>query len=161
MLLSLTIGHTLLSIAAIIFGIALTADLLRGRDSTGLANAFLATALLTSLTGFLFPFVQVLPSHVVAVVALLTLAITLPARYRFRMAGGWRHAYSLGVVINLYLLVFVAIAQAFSKVPALAASAPNLEGPSFAITQALTFALFVAIGVYTARRYRGALPQGA
>jgi hypothetical protein len=158
MLLSLTIGHTLLSIAAIVFGIALTADLLRGRDSTGLANAFLATALLTSLTGFLFPFTVFLPSHSTAIVALLVLAVTLPARYHFHMAGAWRGIYAAGAVTSLFLLVFVAIAQVFAKVPALHALAPTQSEPPFLITESITLAIFVVIGVLAVRKYRAPMP---
>lgn len=157
----LTIIHTLISIVAIVAGIIVTADLLRGRDGPGSSTLFMATALLTSLTGFIFPFTQFLPSHGVGIVALLVLAITLPARYRFRMAGAWRWIYASGTVVSLYLLVFVAIAQAFIKVPSLAASAPNLEGPSFAITQAIAFVIFAFLGIAAARKARLPLAQQA
>lgn len=153
-LILLLLGHTLISIAAIIAGIVVVADLLRGRDSGGLATVFLATALLTSATGFLFPFTVFLPSHGTAIVALVVLAATLPARYSFRLAGPWRAVYAGGAVASLFLLVFVAIAQTFAKVPSLRASAPTQSEPPFLITEGLTLAIFVLLGILAVRNYR-------
>jgi hypothetical protein len=152
----LTIGHTLISITAIITGIAVVADLLRGRDSGALATVFLATALLTSATGFLFPFTQFLPSHGTAIVALLVLAVTLPARYRFGMRGAWAAIYAGGAVASLFLLVFVANAQAFAKVPSLRAAAPTQTEPAFLITESITLAIFVLLGLFAVRRFHPA-----
>jgi hypothetical protein len=149
----LLLGHTLISVAAIIVGIIVIADLLRGRDSGGLATVFLATALLTSATGFLFPFTVFLPSHGTAIVALVVLAATLPARYSFRLAGPWRAVYAGGAVASLFLLVFVAIAQVFGKVPSLRATAPTQSEPPFLITEGITLAIFVLLGVLAVRRF--------
>ena len=149
----LTIGHTLISVLAITFGIVVLADLLRGRDSGGVATLFLATAVLTSASGFLFPFTQLLPSHITAIIALLVLAVTLPARYRFGMAGVWRPLYVGGSVASLFLLVFVLIAQTFAKVTALRALAPTQTEPAFAVTQAATFMVFAVLGLLAVRRF--------
>lgn len=150
----LTIIHTLISVAAIIAGIVVIADLLRGRDSGGWTHLFMATAFLTSATGFLFPFTVFLPSHGTAIVALLVLAVTLPARYRLR----WPATYAVGAVASLFLLIFVAIAQVFAKVPSLRAVAPTQSEPPFLITESITLAIFVVIGVLAARNYRAAAP---
>uniref|UniRef100_UPI001952D2E7 hypothetical protein n=1 Tax=Klebsiella pneumoniae TaxID=573 RepID=UPI001952D2E7 len=80
---------------------------------------FLATAVLTSATGYGFPFNGLLPSHVVGAIALVLLAVVLLARFVFRLAGSWRWIYAAGMVFSLYFLVFVAIAQAFMKIPVL------------------------------------------
>ena len=40
---------------------------------------FLITTVLTSATGFLFPFVKLLPSHILAVLSLIVLAIAIYA----------------------------------------------------------------------------------
>lgn len=153
----LTLGHTLISVAAIVTGIAVVADLLRGRDSGALATAFLATALLTSATGFLFPFTQFLPSHGTAIVALLVLAVTLPARYRFGMRGAWAGIYAGGAVASLFLLVFVANAQVFANVPSLRAVAPTQSEPPFLITESITLAIFVLLGLLAVRRFHPAM----
>ncbi len=76
-----------------------------------LDRAFLAITVLTSVTGFLFPFHKFLPSHAVGIVSLLVLAVTIPGLYFFHLRGPWRHTYVIGAVFALYLNVFVLIAQ--------------------------------------------------
>ncbi len=149
----LTIVHTAISLVALATGPAVVADLLGSREREGVTKLFLAMALLTSATGFLFPFAQLLPSHVVGLVALLVLAVTIPARYRFGLRGAWRWVYAGGAVASLYLLVFVLIAQLFTKIPALTAAAPTLSEPPFAVTQGVTLAVFVVIGLLAVRRF--------
>jgi hypothetical protein len=58
------------------------------------------------------------------------------------------------VVISLYFLVFVGIAQAFAKAPALHALAPTQSEPPFAITQAVVLALFLVLAFAAARSFR-------
>lgn len=149
--------HTWLSLIAIATGIVVVYDLIGGRDRPTVTALFLGTAAATSLTGFGFPFNTVLPSHIVGVVALVVLAATFPARYLLNYAGPWRLVYVVGVVISLYLLVFVGVAQAFVKIPVLQASAPTQSEPPFAIAQLVVLALFVAIGFAAIRGGRTAL----
>jgi hypothetical protein len=59
-------------------------------------------------------------------------------------------------VVAFYFLVFVLIAQAFKKVPALAALAPNLSEPPFAIAQVAVLVIFAVIIVVTAQKFRPA-----
>ncbi|MCW0235424.1 MAG: hypothetical protein OJJ21_17630 [Ferrovibrio sp.] len=156
MFLTLLIAHTALSLIAIIVGASVVADLLGGRQRAGQTHLFLVTAGLTSGTGFLFPFTQFLPSHGVGIAALLVLAATLPAQYGFRLRGRWRAIYAGGAVASLYFLVFVLIAQVFTRIPALQAAAPTLSEPPFAITQAVTFVVFALIGLLAVRRFQPA-----
>lgn len=149
--------HTWLSLIAIATGIVVVFELIRGRDLPWVTALFLATAAATSLTGFGFPFNTVLPSHIVGAVALAVLAATFPARYLFGYAGPWRVIYVIGVVISLYLLMFVGVAQAFLKVPVLQASAPTQSEPPFAIAQLAVLAIFVALGWAALRGGRHAL----
>lgn len=153
----LTILHTAISLVALATGPAVVADLLGSREREGMTKLFLAMALLTSATGFLFPFTQLLPSHVVGVVALLVLAVTIPGRYRYQLHGHWRWIYAGGTVTSLYLLVFVLIAQLFTKIPALQAAAPTLSEPPFAVTQAAAFIVFAVIGLLATRRFHPVL----
>lgn len=153
----LTIVHTAISLMALATGPAVVADLLGSREREGMTKLFLAMALLTSATGFLFPFTQLLPSHVVGIVALLVLAVTIPGRYRYQLQGHWRWIYAGGTVTSLYLLVFVLIAQLFTKIPALQAAAPTLSEPPFAVTQAAAFIVFALIGLLATRRFHPAL----
>jgi hypothetical protein len=113
---------------------------------------FLATAIATSVTGFMFPFVGATPAFVVGIVALAILALVLLARYGRHRAGRWRAVDAVGMVASLYLLVFVLIAQLFQKVPSLNALAPTGSEPAFAVVQLACLAGFVWIGWQTLRR---------
>lgn len=152
--------HTWLSLIAIATGFIVMADLIAGRDRRGWTMAFLVTAFATSATGFGFPFNGVLPSHIVGAIALAVLAVTVPALTHFHRAGRWGLVYAIGIVASQWLLVFVAIAQAFAKVPALKALAPTQSEPPFAIAQGVVLLLFVLAGVAAVRgkRPRAALP---
>ena len=150
---TLTGFHTWLSLVAIVTGFGVLAGLLR-RGSSGLLTAiFLASAVATDLTGYLFPVTGLLPSHVVGAVSLVVLIIALLARYRFQLIGAWRWIYAGSVVASLYLLVFVGIVQAFLKVPALHALAPTGSEPPFAVAQLAALAIFVALGIAAARHH--------
>jgi hypothetical protein len=59
-------------------------------------------------------------------------------------------------MIALYLNVFVLIAQAFQKVPALKAMAPTQSEPPFLVTQLVDMVLFVVFTIVAARRFRSA-----
>ncbi|HEY4253592.1 MAG TPA: hypothetical protein VGM87_20455 [Roseomonas sp.] len=153
--------HTALSLIAIVAGFPVLAGLVGGRLRSLPTGVFLVTAILTSVTGYGFPFNGVLPSHIVGAVALVVLALVLAARYGFRLAGAWRGVYAVGMVISHYLLIFVLIAQLFMKVPALHALAPTGGEPPFAITQGIALLLFIITGVLAARRFRPALSVAA
>lgn len=58
------------------------------------------------------------------------------------------------MLIALYFLVFVAVAQAFGKIPALRALAPTQSEPPFAVAQIIVLAVFVWLGVRLARAIR-------
>jgi len=48
---------------------------------------FLITTVLTSVTGFGFPFDHLLPSHKVGILSLVALAVAILGRYVFHLAG--------------------------------------------------------------------------
>jgi hypothetical protein len=150
--------HTIMSLIAIVVGFVVLAGLIRNQLPALWTEVFLATAVITSATGFLFPFTGFLPSHGVGVLALLVLAVTLLAQYSFHFAGAWRWLYAAGIVTSLYFLVFVGIVQAFLKVPALNRLAPTQGEPPFAIAQGIALVAFIAVGVLAARAFR---PAGA
>jgi phage-related holin len=148
---AITVVHTLISFVALAAGIFAVADLLRlGARGTAM-RLFLWTAFLTSATGFLFPALSLTPAVVVGIIALLVLAAVAWAARRLNQAGPYRAVYGAGVVASLYLLVFVAIAQAFQKVPVLHAMAPTGGELPFALSQGVALLLFIAIGVVAVR----------
>jgi hypothetical protein len=162
---TLTLVHVVISLAGIGSGFVVVYGLLTGRRLQGWTTLFLATTVATSATGFLFPFERLLPSHKVGIVSLFVLAVAILARYAFRMAGAWRWIYAVGVVVALYLNVFVGVAQAFQKVPVLNALAPTQSETPFLLTQLVVLLLFVALAVVAAIRFRvepvGMLPRAA
>lgn len=146
--------HTDLSILALIAGIVVVIGLLRSERLGFWTALFIAAAVLTSATGFGFASPKLLPSHYVAIIALAVLVVASLGRYGFHLAGSWRWVYAVSAVASLYFLVFVAIAQAFAKIPALHLLAPTQAEPPFAITQLLALAIFVVLAIWAARAFR-------
>jgi hypothetical protein len=122
----------------------------------GLTAVFLITTILTSVTGFMFPFNGVMPSHIVGGISLVVLAIALGALHVFGLRGAWRWVYVVTAVIALYFNVFVLVAQGFQKIGALHALAPTQSEPPFAIAQIIVLALFVWVGFLAVRRFHPA-----
>jgi hypothetical protein len=148
-----TTVHVVLSLIGIASGIIVALGMLGGRHLGGLTEVFLATTVLTSVTGFLFPFTTLLPSHVFGVISLAVLALALLALYAFHLAGTWRAVYVVTAVIALYLNVFVGVVQAFQKLAVLQPLAPTQSEPPFLIAQVLVLIVFVATGVAALRTF--------
>jgi uncharacterized membrane protein len=145
--------HTWLSLIAIAAGFPVAAGLLRGHTSPRWTGIFLSTAFATS---FGFPFNGVLPSHVIGAISLVLVAVAGYALYARRLDGVWRRTYAVTVMLTFYLLVFVLVAQAFLKVPALRALAPTQGEPPFAIAEGVVLLAFVLLTWLAARRFGGA-----
>jgi hypothetical protein len=152
--------HTLISLAGILTGGGVLAGFLANGRRDGWNNAFLATTILTSATGFILPAAKFMPSHAVGVLSLVILAVACYARYAKKMAGGWRLGYVLTAVAALYLNVFVLVAQLFAKIPALHAMAPTQSEPPFAIVQGLVLLAYVVLGVLAVRHFHPAAAAG-
>src|SRR6267154_5971085 len=112
-----TLIHVIISLVGIGSGLLVLFGMFGGKRLDGMTALFLVTTVLTSVTGYLFPFEHLLPSHIVGGISLVVLAVALLARYYFRLAGGWRRTYVLTAVMALYLNVFVLVVQSFLKVP--------------------------------------------
>lgn len=141
-----TLIHVVLSLVGIFAGLVVVGGLAAGRQLDGWTGLFLASTLLTNVTGFGFPFVTFLASHGVGIVSLILLPVVLYARYGKRLTGPWRRVYVVGAVTVLYLNVFVLLAQLFRRVPALIVSAPTGQEPPFLVTQLLLLGMFVWLG---------------
>jgi len=149
-----TLVHVVLSLIGILSGLLVVIGTLGAKRRTGWTALFLATTVLTSVTGFFFPRDQLLPSHIVGVISLVALAVALVARYVNRLAGASRWIYVLAAVLALYLNVFVGIVQAFQKVPFLRPLAPTQSEPPFLVTQLVVLAIFIALGIAAVIRFR-------
>jgi hypothetical protein len=156
-----TFFHVVLSLVGIGTGFVVVYGLLASRRLDGWTALFLATTVATSVTGFLFPYHGFLPSHGVGIVSLIALVIAILARYRYRLAGGWRRTYAITTVVALYLNVFVLIVQLFLKVPALKAIAPSQSEPPFQITQLIGLLLFTVLAIGAAIKFRAEPPRTA
>ena len=154
----LTFVHVLISLVGIASGFIVLLGLLLSKRLDAWTALFLVTTVLTSVTGFFFPFHGFTPGDGVGIISLLVLPVAIYARYKRQLAGGWRRTYVITAMIALYLNVFVLIVQLFEKVPALRAMAPTqTEGP-FKLTQLVTLLLFVVLTILAATRFRGEQP---
>ena len=151
---SLTLGHTVISIVAIAAGLVVVGGLIAGVRIDGWTGIFLVTSVLTSVTGFFFPFAQLIASHWIGVISLIILPVVIVARYWKGLAGPWRGTYVVGTVLVLYLNFFVLIVQLFRRIPALIVAAPKQTEPPFVLTQLLVLALFAWLGIAAFRRFR-------
>jgi len=149
-----TLVHVILSLIGIFTGLVVLIGMLNSNRLSGLTAVFLATTLLTSATGFLFPFDKLLPSHIVGIISLVVLALAILALYVFRLAGSWRWIYVGSAVLSLYFNVFVAVVQAFLKVPFLSELAPTQKEPPFAIAQGVVLLAFVVLCIFAMRWFR-------
>ena len=149
--------HVILSLIGIGAGIVVLFGMLGGKRLPGWTALFLATTVLTSATGFLFPFQQLLPSHIVGIISLVALAIALFALYVRRLAGSWRWIYVVTAVFSLYLNCFVGVVQAFLKQPFLKPLAPTQSEPPFVIAQAIVLLIFVVLGFLAVRAFHPAM----
>ena len=109
-------AHTVISIVAIIVGVFALRDLFRAKSSSSSLTAFIVLAIATSATGFILPLHGVSPAVVISIVALVILAAVLLSRGRLRGPRWARWLYVGGLVASEYLLIFVGVVQAFTKV---------------------------------------------
>ena len=113
----------------------------------GSTKWFLTTAVLTTVTGFFFPFHGFTPAIGLGIISLPFLALTIFARCSKHLAGAWRWIYAIGAVICLYFNLFVFVVQLFEKMPSLHALAPTQSEFPFKLTQlaVLILSIFLAI----------------
>lgn len=149
-----TLAHVLISLLGILSGFVVLFGLLTAKRLNGWTAFFLTTTVLTSVTGFLFPFHHIMPSHIAGIISLVVLAMTIYARYVRHLNGAWCKVYVVGAMMALYLNVFVAIVQAFLKIPALNAMAPTQTEPPFKLTQLMVLIAFVVLAVIAVIRFQ-------
>jgi hypothetical protein len=145
--------HVAISLIGIASGFVVLYGMLDSKELGGWTALFLATTMLTSVTGFMFPFNDLLPSHVVGAISLTVLAVALLALYAFRLSGAWRWVYVAAALGALYLNVFVAVVQAFQKLAFLQPLAPTQSEPPFAVAQLVVLAMFLGLGFLAVRRF--------
>jgi len=148
-----TLAHVVLSLVGIASGLIVLFGMIGAKRLDGWTALFLATTVLTSVTGFFFPVAGFMPSHAVGIISLVVLAAALVALYVQRLAGSWRWIYVVGAVVALYLNVFVAVVQAFRKLSFLEPLAPTQSEPPFLVAQLVVMAIFIVLGILAVRRF--------
>jgi hypothetical protein len=83
-----TLFHVVLSLVGILAGFAMLLGLLAGKRLKTWTTTFLWTTVLTSVTGFLFPYHGFKPSYAVGVISLAVLALAIYALNGSKLAGG-------------------------------------------------------------------------
>jgi hypothetical protein len=158
----LTFIHTAISLIGIATGlVVLFFGLLASQRLPRWTSWFLATTVLTSVTGFFLPAAHFMPSHAVGILSLLVLAVALFALYSKHLMGGWRRTYVIAAVIALYLNVFVLAAQLFAKVPALKELAPTQTEDPFKVAQGVVLVAFIVLGALAATRFHPHEPNAS
>lgn len=150
-----TLLHVAISLVGIEAGIVVLYGWCQGLHYPRWTSVFLWTTVATSVTGFGFPVDHFMPSHAIAILSLVILAVAIYALKVKKLAGWWRPIYVVNATAALYLNVFVLIIQTFLKVPALHDLAPTQSEPPFAVTQLVVLLAFVVLGVVATLRFRG------
>jgi hypothetical protein len=148
-----TLAHVVLSLIGIVCGILVVIGMLSAKCLPGLTAVFLATTVLTSATGFLFPFTSFGPPQIIGALSLAVLAAAIYVLYVGRLAGFWRWVYVIGAMLALYLNCFVGVIQAFQKLPFLQSLAPTQSEPPLAIAQVAVMAIFIVLGIGAVRKF--------
>lgn len=154
-----TLLHVLISLLAIVAGMAALLGWIAGRYDRWTTLFFLVTTALTSITGFMFPITRLTPGLVVGGISTVLLTLAFLALYRFRLTGPWRKTYVITATMSLYLNCFVGVAQAFDKVSVLKVSAPTATEAPFAAAQAAVLLLFIFLGYLAVGKSPAAAPS--
>jgi len=149
-----TLIHVILSLVGIGAGLIALLVLMGGKLYRGLTALFLVTTVLTSITGFLFPFHGVTPGIILGILSLIVLVLAIAALYVGKLAGAWRGTYVISSSLALWFNFFVLVAQSFAKIPALKAIAPTQASPVFGITQLIVLVIFVVLTTRAFKKFR-------
>jgi len=153
-----TLLHVIISLIGIVAGAFALRGMIENKPLDFWAPLFLATTVLTIVTGFLFHFTSFGPPEIVGAISLVVLAIALVALYPSHLAGVWRPVYVVTAVLAFYLNFFVLVAQAFQKIGFLHALAPTGSEPPFLVAQVVVLVAFLALGTLAVRRFHPGAP---
>jgi hypothetical protein len=144
-----TLIHVVISLIGIASGLVVIYGFLTGKRLGAWNALFLVMTILTSVTGFFFPFHGVTPGIVVGVISLVVLAVAVLAWQK-----KWAKTYIITATIAEFFNVLVLIVQSFMKIPALHALAPKGTEPITAVAKVVALVLFVVLAWVAVRRGR-------
>jgi len=142
-----TLFHVLISLLGIATGLVVVYGFVRGLRLAGFNKIFLLTTILTSVTGFMFPFRGITPGIVLGVASLVVLALALLA-----LQKAWTIVYIVTASLAEFLNVLVLIAQSFQKIPPLHTLAPKGNEPVVAVCQGAALLFFGLLAVVAIRK---------
>jgi hypothetical protein len=147
--------HVVISLIAIAAGFVVMFGMLGSNRMPALTGLFLLFTILTSVTGLMFPFEKLLPSHILSIISLVLLVIACITLYGTKLSGASRWIYAVTALASLYINVFVLVIQSFLKIPALHALAPGNppNGPAFAVVQGIVLVFFIIVIIGAVRRF--------
>jgi hypothetical protein len=145
--------HVFLSVIGLGAGVFVVIGFVSSKNFSILTTTFLITTVLTSVTGFLFPWHGFTPGIVIGILSVIVLAVAMFALYGKKLAGEWRVVYVLSTCVAFYFNFFVLVAQAFNKVSLLHSIAPSQKSPGFAVTQLFVLVLFILLSARSVKRF--------
>ena len=146
--------HVALSLIGIASGFVVLFGMIGAKKHPGVTALFLVTTILTSVTGFMFPYKGFTPAIGVGILSLIVLLVAIIARYPGRMRGRWRGTWVVTAALALYFNFFVLIVQSFAKIPSLHALAPTQTETPFKIAQLIGLVLFAILTSLAFFRFR-------
>lgn len=156
-----TMLHVIISLIAIAAGLVVFWGMFASNTLTVWTALFLATTVLTTVTGFMFPITAFTPAVAVGILSSVLLVIALVALYGYRLSGYWRFLYVSTALSALYLNVFVGVVQSFQKLTFLQPLAPTQSELPFIVAQVGVLLAFVAFGVLALLKFHPERPVGS
>jgi len=146
--------HVFISIVAIGSGLVVALALIGGKMLPRLASLFLVTTVLTSVTGFFFPFHGMTPGIAIGILSMVLLLVAMIAFYGKHAAGAWRRPFIITAMIALFFDCLVLVVQSFMKIGPLHALAPTGNEPIVKASQGLLLVVFVVLTYLADKKYR-------
>ena len=147
-----TLIHVAISLIGIAAGLVVVYGFLAGLKLPAWNWVFLVFTILTSVTGFFFPFHGITPGIVVGAISLVVLAVAVLAWNK-----KWTKTYIVMATIAEFFNVLVLIVQSFEKIAPLHALAPKGTEPITNVAKLLALVVFVVAAWVAIRRGRFAL----
>jgi hypothetical protein len=144
-----TLIHVAISLIGILSGLVVVYGFLTGARMAAWNMVFLVMTILTSVTGFFFPFHGITPGIVVGVISLVVLAVAVVAWQK-----RWTKTYIVTATVAEFFNVLVLIVQSFQKIPVLHALAPKGTEPITNVCKVLALVVFAVAAWVAIRRGR-------
>lgn len=144
-----TLIHVVISLIGIVSGLVVVYGFIAGLRLPAWNAVFLVMTILTSVTGFFFPFHGITPGIVVGVISLVVLAVAVLAWQK-----KWAKTYIVTATIAEFFNVLVLIVQSFEKIAPLHALAPKGTEPITNVAKLAALVLFVVLGWVAVKRAR-------